>query len=62
MMEPFGTDPASVSAYYQNVDHSFCGYSLFRRRFYASCSSEGLVSVLNLGPGATLDLGTVTPS
>ncbi|HEY8279244.1 MAG TPA: matrixin family metalloprotease [Bdellovibrionota bacterium] len=62
MMEPFGTGISSVSSYYKNVDHHFCGSSPFRRRFYSSCNSQGIVSVLDLSPGANLQLGTLAPS
>ncbi len=66
MMEPFGASLSSVSAYYQNVDHHFCGGSgsrlLFRRRFYSACDSLGAASVLNVGANSTLNLGTLAPS
>lgn len=62
MMEPFGTDASSVSPYYQNVDHRFCGHSRFRRRFYSACGSAGAVSVIDVAEGASVSLGTLAPS
>lgn len=62
MMEPFGTSISSVSSYYENVNHRFCGSSRFRRRFYSACNSQGLASVLNLGAQSNLSLGTLAPS
>ncbi len=62
MMEPFGTSVSSVSNYFENVNHRFCGGARFRRRFYADCGSPGLVSVLNLGTRDHIALGTLSPS
>jgi hypothetical protein len=62
MMEPFGTDVSSVSSYYQNVDHRFCGGNFFRRRFYSACGSAGGVTVLSGADGSTQGVGTLAPS
>jgi hypothetical protein len=62
MMEPFGADVSSVSAYYRNVSHRFCSGSRFRRGFYGPCGAGGAASVLELGAGQTLNLGTLAPS
>lgn len=61
LMEPFGTDVASVSGYYRNVDHRFCGFSKFRRGFYSSCGSSR-ATVVEVRSGAATDLGTLAPS
>jgi hypothetical protein len=62
MMEPFGTDSSTVSSYYQNVNHRFCTYDLFRRRFYSACGSQGSVSVLGVSAGSSTGLGVLAPS
>jgi hypothetical protein len=62
MMEPFGTDVSSVSSYFQNVDHRFCSGSRFRRRFYAGCSAQGIVSVVEVNAGSNTSLGILSPS
>ena len=62
MMEPFGADISSVSSYWQNVDHRFCGGSRFRRRFYSACGSQGLASVVEVSAGGNTGIGSLTPS
>ncbi|MGZ3651801.1 MAG: matrixin family metalloprotease [Bdellovibrionota bacterium] len=62
MMEPFGTDVSSVSSYYQNVNHRFCSYNNFRRRFYSDCNGTGAVSVMGVSAGSSTSLGTLAPS
>jgi|GEM_PF-5575752 len=62
MMEPFGTDVSSVSAYFQNVDHRFCSGSRFRRRFYSTCGAQGIASVVEVNAGSSTSLGTLAPS
>jgi hypothetical protein len=61
LMEPFAADISSVSSYYKNVDHTFCGYNTFRRGFYATCGGSA-TSVLSVGAGANTSLGTLAPS
>jgi hypothetical protein len=61
MMEPFGVDISSISSYYKNVDHRFCGYSRFRRGFYSSCGSSQ-VTVVDVNSGGSTDLGVLSPS
>jgi hypothetical protein len=62
MMESFGTGVSSISSYYSNLNHRFCSGSRFRRRFYAPCNGSGQVSVVSVGSGSTLELGTLAPS
>lgn len=62
MMEPFGADISSVSSYWQNVDHRFCGGSAYRRRFYSACGSQGLASVVEVSAGGNTAIGTLAPS
>ena len=62
LMEPYGADISSVSSYWQNVDHRFCGGSRYRRRFYSACGSQGLASVVEVGAGGNSAIGTLAPS
>jgi Matrixin len=62
MMEPFGVSTSTVSAYYANVDHHFCGINRFRRSFYAACNSGGAASVVEAVSGGSTSLGTLAPS
>jgi len=61
LMEPFSAAISSVSSYYQQVDHRFCGYSTYRRGFYATCGSNG-ASVISVDGGSNTALGTLAPS
>lgn len=62
MMEPFGADISTVSPYFKNVDHRFCGGSRFRRRFYSACGAQGIASVVDIAAGSNTSLGTLAPS
>lgn len=61
LMEPFSASVSSVSSYYQNVDHRFCGYSTYRRGFYSACGTSG-ASVISVDSGSNTGLGTLAPS
>lgn len=61
MMEPLGADVSSISSYYQNIDHRFCGFSDFRRRFYSACGSNQ-AAVVEVRAGSATELGTLAPS
>lgn len=61
MFEPLGTDPSTISLYYQNVNHRFCsGGSNFRRRFYAGCNSA-TAGVIDVRDGVTSEIGALAP-
>lgn len=62
LMEPFGADISSVSSYWRNVDHRFCGGSRYRRRFYSACGTQGLASVVEVHSGGNTSIGTLSPS
>lgn len=60
MMEPFSTDPGTVSSYWQNVNHRFCSNSRFRRSFYGSCGSP-FASTLTVASGGSVSVGVLAP-
>ena len=62
MAEPFGSDVDSISSYYENVNHRFCGGTPFRRRFYGPCNSAQAAVVEVTSGSNTVDLGTIAPS
>ncbi len=65
MMEPLGVSAATISLYWQNVNHAFCGSGWskvnFRRTFYAECGSSAATTV-NVTSGRTTAIGILTPS
>ena len=61
MMEPFGTDVSSLSSYWRNINHRFCGYSKFRRSFYTSCSSNGVATSIDVQAGGSTNIGILSP-
>lgn len=62
MMEPFLTSTSTVSTYYQNVDHRFCGgWANFRRGFYGACGS-GVASTVRVDGGRSTAIGVAAPS
>jgi hypothetical protein len=62
MVEAFLPSPGTISIYYNNVDHRFCGGAKFKRAFYASCGANGQAGVVVTNSGAASDIGTVSPS
>lgn len=60
-MEPFYASPSTISSYYNNVDHKFCGSTRFKRSFYGSCGNLGVATTVNVGSGDT-NIGTLSPS
>lgn len=63
-MEPFLTSVSTLSSYYQNVDHRFCGASSsqkFKRGFYGPCGSQS-AAVVAVSGGGTVNVNTVAPS
>lgn len=61
IMEPFGSSISSVSSYFRNVSHRFCGGANFRRRFYGPCGTNN-ASVMQVNAGSSTSLGVLTPS
>ncbi|RZA08314.1 MAG: matrixin family metalloprotease [Proteobacteria bacterium] len=63
-MEPFGTSVSTVSGYYKNIDHRFCGSSSttdFKRRFYGPCGSTS-AAVIQISGANAVDLKTLSPA
>ncbi len=61
LFEPFLSDISSVSSYFQNVNHRFCGGNRFKRRFYSSCGSNSPTVVRVRGNSST-QIGSLSPS
>ncbi len=61
MMEPLETSTSTISSYYQNVNHAFCGASKFKRSFYGACGS-GVATTVNVQAGAGTSIGTLSPT
>lgn len=61
LFEPFLADISSVSSYFQNVSHRFCGGNRFKRRFYSSCGSNS-ATVVSVSANSSTNLGTLAPS
>jgi hypothetical protein len=61
LMEPFGSNIASVSSYFRNVNHRFCSGSNFRRRFYGPCGSN-TASVVEVSAGSSTNVGVLAPA
>lgn len=63
MVEPLGVSSQSLSNFYDNVDHRFCGGgSRFRRGFYSSCGSGGVATVVQVNSSSSTAIGGVSPS
>lgn len=60
-MEPFYPSTSTISYYYTNVDHRFCGGSKFARSFYGSCGNAGAATLVSVGAGDT-NIATLAPS
>jgi Matrixin len=63
-MEPFLTGNDTVSTYFKNMDHRFCGPSKqyhFERGFYGTCGSKS-PAVVTISGGNALNLSTLAPS
>lgn len=63
-MEPFLTSTSTVSSYFQNIDHHFCGVNkqnIFERGFYGPCGGT-TVSVIQVSGGGSVDLKNLAPS
>ena len=61
LMEPYGADISSVSSYFENVSHRFCGSRLFQRKFYGDCGSNS-AAVVEISEARNANLGTLAPS
>jgi hypothetical protein len=61
LMEPYGADITSVSSYFRNVNHSFCGSKTYQRRFYGACGTNS-AAVVSVSDGVASSLGTLSPS
>lgn len=63
MVEPMLTSLSSVSLYYANVDHRFCGGGRkFRRMFYSACGGNGAASAVAVSAGSITEVGMLAPS
>lgn len=61
LMEPYGANISSISGYFSNVNHRFCGKKEFQRRFYGSCSGNA-PAIVSLSNGNSTNLQTLSPS
>lgn len=61
LFEPFLADISSISSYFQNVSHRFCGGNRFKRRFYSACNSNS-PTVVSVSANSNTNLGVLAPS
>ncbi len=61
LFEPFLSDISSVSSYFQNVNHRFCGGNRFKRRFYSACGSNS-PTVVKVSGNSSTQIGSLSPS
>lgn len=62
-VEPLLTSANTISTYYANVNHRFCGGAHFARTFYSTCGASGQASTIALAErNAHVELGTIAPS
>lgn len=62
LIEPFLAGTSTVSYYYNNVSHYFCGGAPFKRAFYAACGANGQAATLTTTAGSAVSAGVVAPS
>lgn len=60
LMEPFLPDTSSISSYWKNINHRFCGGSKIRRSFFSACGQAQL-NILNISGGRSVSTGTLSP-
>jgi len=63
-MEPFLTSTDTISSYYENLDHHFCGSGgnlNFKRGFYGTCYTQQ-ASVVAITGGGSVNVNTISPS
>jgi hypothetical protein len=60
-LEPYLADIGSISSYFQNVNHRFCGGNKFKRRFYSNCGSNS-PTVIQVSSNSSTNIGTLAPS
>ncbi len=60
-MEPLTAASSTISPYFANLDHRFCGGYEFQRRFYADCGSTGKAAILDVN-GQSLAVNSLAPS
>jgi hypothetical protein len=60
-LEPYLADISSISSYFQNVNHRFCGGNRYKRRFYSACGSN-TPSVIKVSNSSSTNIGTLAPS
>lgn len=59
-VEPFYPSTSTISTFYKNVDHRFCGGAKFKRTFYGACGNAGVASTVTVSSG-DVDIGAVSP-